>query len=366
MRAPSLRRVRPGSIRTAATIAAVTATGLTLSMLGAAPASAANTGNRADRAANWEVTQLDDGRIDNVAFDFTDWGLTLDTYFGLVAAGNRDKAARTVIRTASANVRTYVSFDGDFYAGALAKSLLARRVAGLPADVEQANLDLRRRLLSLVADSGRVMDSGRTDFSNTITQSLSVLALSRSGRARTATVRFLLRQQCDAGYFSLSMTGPGCDRDGGSSDVDATAYALQALRSARNDDAGSVPLAAIQDTGAWLAGTQKRNGAFSGAGPTNGANTNSTGLAAQALTSVNRDRAARAGAEWIVRQQLTRSDTAGSPARRDVGAIAYNRADYKLALSEGITKNRRDVWRRSTPQAISGLAPEPLSSLSAP
>ncbi len=351
------------SLRTAA---AATAAGLTLSLLPAAPAMAATNADRADRAADWEVTQLADARINNVAYGFTDWGLTVDTYFGLVGADNHRKSARKVLRTVSEHVREYVSYRGDFYAGALAKTLLARRVGGLPAGVEQANLNLRRKLMSLIAGNGRVQDSGDTDYSNTITQSLAVLGLARSGELPRLTARFLLRQQCEAGYFRLEMSAAGCDSDGGSADVDATGYALQALRIARRERGDVVPAGAISDAGAWLASEQKSNGAFNGSGPTAGANTNSTGLAAQALSAVDRNGAARQAADWIARQQLTRSDTAGSPARKDLGAIAYNRADYEAALSDGITRNKRDVWRRSTPQAISGLDREPLSTLSAP
>ncbi|MDQ3104849.1 MAG: hypothetical protein M3Q87_06460, partial [Actinomycetota bacterium] len=178
--------------------------GMLLALLPLGPAEAARP-DRADRAADWETTQLERGRIRSVAFDATDWGLTVDTYFALVAAGNHPKQARTVIRTVSKKVRTYVSSSGDFFAGPVAKALLARRVAGLDPSIASASLNLRRKLVSLIAGSGRVRDSGQNDYSNSITQSLSVLALARSGRLRPSTVDYLVRQQCARGHFRLQM-----------------------------------------------------------------------------------------------------------------------------------------------------------------
>lgn len=320
--------------------------------------------DKAHRAANWEVSQLRDGRINNVQFGFTDWGLTIDTYLGLVAAGNRPAQARTVIRTVSENVRKYVSYDGDFFAGAVAKALLARRVAGKDASVEAANLNLRRKLASLVAPSGRVQDSGDTDFSNTISQSFSVLAFARSGELPETVARFLLRQQCNRGFFRLQMAGSQCTRGAGQADVDATAFALQALVIARREDV-ELPAGTVTATERWLAGAQRDNGSFSGAGPTEGSNSNSTGVAAQALELVGRDAAVRKAAGWVEDLQLTRADAAGTPARPDVGAIAYDPAHFDLALQDGIDETTRDTWRRSTPQAMLAFVPTPLTTLSA-
>jgi len=329
----------------------------------AAPADAAPA-ERANRAADWEVTQLRDGRINNVQFDFTDWGLTIDTYFALVAAGNRPAEAGDVIATVSDNVREYVSFDGDFFAGPVAKTLLARRVAGMDASVESANLNLRRKLTSLVAPTGRAKDSGAADFSNTISQSFAVLAFARSGELPDKVATYLLRQQCNRGYFRLAMSNRECGRGAGEADVDATAYALQALVTARSEGV-DLPAGAIRATEQWLAGAQRDNGAFSGAGPTKGSNSNSTGVAAQALKLVGRDAAVLKAADWVEDLQLTRADAAGTPARRDLGAIAYDPSDFEQALQNGIDETTRDTWRRSTPQAVLAFVPKPLTTLSA-
>ncbi len=320
--------------------------------------------DKAHRAADWEVTQLRDGRINNVQFEFTDWGLTIDTYLALVAAGNRPAEASDVISTVSDNVREYVSLDGDFFAGPVAKTLLARRVAGLDASVESANLNLRRKLATLVAPTGRVKDSGADDFSNTISQSFAVLAFARSGELPEATATYLLRQQCNRGYFRLGMSNRECGRGAGEADVDATAYALQALVLARSEGV-DLPAGAVQDTEQWLAGAQRDNGAFSGTGPTEGSNSNSTGLAAQALKLVGRDAAVRKAVGWVEDLQLTRADAVGTPARRDLGAIAYDPSDFEQALQNGIDETTRDTWRRSTPQAVLAFVPRPLTTLTA-
>jgi len=332
-----------------------------LALLPLSPAAAARPA-RADRAADWEVTQLERGRIRSVAYDVTDWGLTVDTYFALVAAGNRAKQARNVVRTVSKKVHKYVSYDGDFFAGQLAKTLLARRVAGLDPSIEAANLNLRRKLTSLIAASGRVRDTGQSDLSNTLSQALSVLALSRSGRLRPSTVDFLARQQCNRGFFRLQVKGTDCRR--GPADVDATAYAVQALVRARWEGV-DLPRRAVSAAADWLVRAQHRNGSFSET-PGGAVNTNSTGLAAQALTLVNRDRAAHRAGRWVAGLQLTRARAAGTPARRDLGAIAFSRADLRLALEDGVTKAKRDAWRRSTSQALLALAPRPLTTLRLP
>ncbi|MDQ3663043.1 MAG: terpene cyclase/mutase family protein [Actinomycetota bacterium] len=325
---------------------------------------AAAPADKAHRAADWEVTQLRDGRINNVQFDFTDWGLTIDTYFALVAADNHPAEASNVITTVSDNVREYVSFGGDFFGGPVAKALLARRVAGMDASVESANLNLRRKLANLVAPTGRVKDSGVKDYSNTISQSFAVLAFARSGELPEEVATYLLRQQCDRGYFRLGMFNRECGRGAGQADVDATAYALQALVMARSEGV-DLPAGAVQDTERWLAGAQRDNGAFSGAGPTEGSNSNSTGLAAQALKLVGRDAAVRKAAGWVEDLQLTRADAAGTPARRDLGAIAYDPSHFELALQNGLDETTRDTWRRSTPQAVLAFVPTPLTTLSA-
>lgn len=357
---PVRSRLSTRSARSTVGTVMALAVGLLLALLPLGTAEAAHPG-RADRAADWQTSQLNGGRMLNVQFDSTDWGLTVDTYLALTAAGNHPRRARRVIATVSENVRKYVSFQGDFFAGPLAKSLLAREVAGLDATIDSANLNLRRKLRGRIADSGRVRDQGGSDFSNTLSQSLSVIALARSGSLHRSTVRFLVRQQCNGGYFRLQMQFAQCRR--GTPDVDATAYAVQALVRARSEGV-NLPRGTVRSAARWLVRAQGDNGSFSEQ-PSGGANTNSTGLAAQALKLVGRDPAARQAGRWVTGLQLTRAKAAGTPARRDLGAIAFNRADLRLAKRDGITATKRDVWRRATPQALFALTPKPLTTLRA-
>jgi len=124
-----------------------------------------------------------------------------------------------------------------------------------------------------------------------------------------------------------------------------------------------VPAASIPKAGRWLASVQRRNGSFGGGVCTAGSNTNSTGLAAQALAATNRDRAQRNAAGYVRSLQLTSKRVAGTPARRDVGAIAYNRAGFADALRNGIQVSERDQFRRATPQALFALRPTPFTTL---
>lgn len=303
-------------------------------------------------ASSWIATQVEDGVIRNVEFDFPDYGLTIDGYWALAATGTEPVVADQMIDAVSEDVRSYVSFDGDYFAGAVAKALLARKVAGRSATVRSADLDLRAQLRSQVADSGRVRDTGDDDFSSTLTQSLAVLAFARSGRTPERVVDYLLAQQCGNGGFRETLGRRSCAATDSSSAVDATAFAAQALRAARGDGASVAP-AVLDATGDWLVRVQRDNGGFAlgaGAAP----NTNSTGVSAAALAALGRDaRVDRAG-EWVAGLQLQADEP---------GAIAYDRAALQEAQAEGITDQTRDQWRRSTPQAQFALKPVPLGRL---
>lgn len=362
----SLRRL----IRTAV---ATTAVALTTS-LAAAPASAAGEREQ-DRSAatGWLVSQLSDGRFHNKQFDFDDWGLTVDGLFALAADPDRSRATRRVGRAVRNHVDDYTTYQ-DFStggtvrsAGATAKTLVAAKV--LRADARSfGGHDLRAELRRLIdragSDEGRIEDSAGTDFSNTITQSYGVIGLSRSGGTPRSTVRFLLRQRCDAGYFRLDMTSRGgCERGGGEPNVDATALAVQALVAADRRGGVAVRDRVINRSGRWLAQAQRRNGSFGGDLGTSGSNSNSTGVAAQALALTGHDEAVRQAGRFVGTLQITRAKADDGPARRDLGAIAYDRAGLRQALGEGVTESTRDQFRRATTQAVFALKPAPLVSL---
>ncbi len=341
----------------AATTVAVATTTL------AAPAVAGERERDRSAATGWLADELEAGRFHNEQFDFDDWGLTVDGLFALAADRDRGRATARVGRAVRAHVNDYTRFEGDRFAGPTAKLLVAARVLRDNARSFGGH-NLRRELLRLTdttgADRGRFEDTGASDFSNTISQAYGVIGLSRSGGARPSTVDYLLEQRCADGSFRLFLDAP-CGAD--NADVDATSLAVQALVAA--DRKGGVQVAdrVIRRSGSWLARAQRDNGGFGGSGPTSATNTNSTGLAAQALQLTGHDAAVRQAARYVSRLQVVRSD--GRRLRGDRGAIAYNAEGLRAARRDGITVQTNDQFRRATTQAVFALKPAPLVSLTA-
>jgi hypothetical protein len=283
----------------------------------------------------------------------------------LAADGSRPRRLARLEQAVRNHYRDYTGSGGDRYAGAIAKTLVfVRVVRDDPRDF--GNVNVRRQLLRRMADSGRFRDvSSYGDNSNAIGQSYAVIGLVRTGGVPQVAVRYLLRERCRAGYFRLKELGGTRCGARSAPDVDATALALQALVAARQHGA-QVRLRVIRRTADWLVGVQHRNGSFAGGASTAAPNTNSTGVAANALAAVGRHRARLRAAGWVASLQITRAKAGSGPARTDVGAIAYDRTALRQALSNGITKTTRDQFRRATAQAYFALAPAPLSSLRAP
>ena len=136
--------------------------------------------------------------------------------------------------------------------------------------------------------------------------------------------------------------------------MDATALAMQALIAAR-DSGVTLPDGALGGSVAWLVSVQKTNGSFGGGVGTEASNSNSTGLAGQALKAAHRSTPAR-------RRAVGRSaaDHAGQGRRRsgrqDIGAIAYDRAGIRDAIKNGLTDTSRGQFQRATPQAYFAIA----------
>jgi len=323
-------------------------------------------------AAQWEATQLHQGRIHNAEFDFDDWGLTIDTAIMLASDGTKPAAINRVTKAIRNNYyESYATFGGDKFAGAMAKTLLAAEV--LDQNVHKfGGRNLRKQVLGLVVasgagfEAGRLRDTGANDYSNTFTQAYGVLGLARTGGVRQSAVNYLKKQQCRAGFFRLDETaGKNCNQGNGQPDIDATALAVQALVAARRSGA-SVAGSDIKQAASWLVNVQRRNGSFSGGVSTAGANTNSTGLAAQALALTNRDHARKMAADWVSSMQITRARAGNGPAARDIGAIAYNRVAMRDVLKTGIQGAERDQFRRATPMAFYAFVSQSFAAISAP
>ncbi len=343
-----------------------------------APAQAAPVGPQpAPEAADWLADELDGGLMHNEQYDFDDFGLSIDTGLALAAVGGHDADVRAISDAVAARVDEYVT-GGDFapddiYSGALAKAAVLAGTAGADPGA-YGGVDLIEALESRVAAAaprtGRVQDKSSTDYANVLGQSFAARALDRAGSAKAADVTgFLLLQQCRSGYFRLNFSAAGapnqaCSEGADLPDVDATALAVVLLGA---QDADADVAAARDRAQAWLVTQQRCDGSFGGGVSTEGANANSTGLAAWALGDTP---ASRQAATWLRARQVTAPDS-GAPLAGEVGAIAYDDAGLAAGRSGGITATSSDQWRRATAQAAPGIAwfsdaPTPELSLTGP
>lgn len=327
----------------------------------------------ASTGATWLIGELRDGSLPGPGGG-TDWGLTLDALFALHASGLGGQSSPAIMRALEDDADTFIGpelYDDPEVriAGSVAKMLTAIAVTGDDPS-SFAGYDLRAETLALIQgpagdQPGRLSDQGTGfDSSNTFGQSLAVIGLALTGGVPDPVVDYLLAEQCRPGWFpAFSDDGAGCGSS--SPDADATAVAVQALAAARAPGDGGLaqPIRRALD---WLERVQGPAGSFGGGSSTPGDNTNTTGLAAQALLAGGRTRAARVARAWIVRLQLSRAEVAGTGAAGEHGAIAYDAAARRKALSRGISPGARDQWRRATSQALLGLGGPSLPDLGAP
>ncbi|MYW03605.1 prenyltransferase/squalene oxidase repeat-containing protein, partial [Streptomyces sp. SID3343] len=327
-------------------------------------------------AAKWQAGELVEGGIPG--FVGSDWGLTIDTILALSATRADPVALTAATDAVAANVRAYNSNEawgepGSRIAGATAKILVAA-IAAHRDPTAFGGFDLRQETLDLIAgadagaDEGRVRDrKTSSDNSNAFGQSLAVLGLARSGGVPGPAVDFLIRQQCPSGGFRLfpdrlGSSGPTC-QDGPATvlDPDSTGMAVQALLAAAAEDGTPGAAEAARKGADWLKSTQRGDGSFGGSGPTVASNTNSTGLAGQALHAAGHSAAGDKAAAWVLGHQITKANA--GKADDEIGTIAYNAESFESARADGIADFQRDQWRRATPQALLVLADVPLGKL---
>jgi Tfp pilus assembly protein FimT len=314
-------------------------------------------------AAGWLSRQLTGGLVHNGQYDFDDYGLSLDVFLALDALGTRSTAAASVLNAVDDDPGAYIGAGTESYAGATGKLATAVELAGRnPRSFGGVNLVARlQQRVHTAADAqrGRGTDESQYgDFSNTIGQSFVVRGLS-GGRSNMTgeAVDFLVKQQCAAGFFREAMESVDFTCDGGTAaqsapSVDATGFAVQALVAARSNGTKGLD-GAIRKAASWLVRTQRTNGSFVGNGV---ANTNTTGLAATALSLAGRPVAAERAAAWVSRRQVTYLVAANSPRlAHETGAIAYTSTQLATGRTEGITTDQRDQWRRATAQAAIGV-----------
>jgi hypothetical protein len=305
-----------------------------------ASAATAPTGSQA--ASGWLARQMVHGSHFVTVYSGVSYpaqGETIDALLAFAATKSANGyGARAIAWLEQPSVlSSYIGSGTESYAGATAKVALAAEVRGVnPARFGKVNLI--RRLAELLTKSGRYSDhSAYGDYSNTFSQSLAIIALSRRGGAPAQAVSFLISSECKNGGFPLNFGQKTCV-----SDTDATAMDVQALLAA-----GGHRAAAVRGL-TWLKRVQHSNGGFDAAGGT-GPNANSTGLAGEAFAAAGWYRTAALSAKFV------RSLQAGCSAKPwERGAIAYD--------STGFVKS---TAIDATAQGILGLADVSLGNISA-
>ena len=279
---------------------------------------------------------------------FFDGGNTIDAILALDGAGAGSAQADASFSYLEDNVGGYIGTDFDStYAGPTAKALLAVVAhGGDPTAFGGLDLVAELRATEGAVEPGRFsdlpVDCGfpTCDFSNTIGQSLAIIALVRAGESvSTASVDVLLAQQCVDGGFRGTLGGTTC-----TSDPDATAFAAQALIAAGSDAAAAEALDA-------LAAEQRTDGGFESADGI--ANANTTGVAAQAFAAGGRAGELADAQAFLVSLQYGCT----SPAALR-GGIAFS-ASTRSATAP------TDSDLRATPQATLGLTGQSLLSVTA-
>jgi len=298
----------------------------------------------------------------------TDWGLTEDAVLALAGA----KVGGTQIAT-TANA---IYHSGEQYIGApsdtafdwpyIAKTVLALQVAGLDPTTFPDGGTTR----DLVAEvrSALGADGTWTNATDAFKTSLGILALARTAQgvpanAVTAFEAMACSDSSDADYGSFGF-GAACS--GG--DVDTTSMAVQALLAA----GVSTSDPAVANATEWLLDQQANDGSF----PSQWApgNTNSGGLAGEALFAVGKTSEAQNSASFIqslqivcstaAEENITGADVSAS-VRAANGAIAYDADGWSTAMTDGLDSSNLDQWRRASAQAVLGLGAESLGFVSA-
>lgn len=365
---------RGGSLLVAATLTATTLTG--------SPASAAAPtydDRPAAAAADWLTAQLTDGVVHNGQYDFDDIGLTADVAFGLIALGGHDSTVTQTVDAIEprAHDEWYTStYQGvtTVYSGSLAKALVLAQASGRDGH-SFGGQDLVGDLESHVAVAPPItgrMENENDDYgdANVLGQAYAAQGLAAASSSRaTDALAFLLQQQCSDGYFRLylnpdkSAADQSCDggtaADESAPDTDATAAAVLALQ-----DQADNPLvgAALENAKTWLKAQQRKGGAFGGGPATEAPNTNSTGLAGQALAALGDTEDATRAAVWVRQHQAVNVGDCTPYDAADLGGLAYDDAALRAGRTDGITVDTADQWRRATSQALPVLQWAPAAS----
>jgi len=321
--------------------------------VGLGPASAAAATGGASGGGSYLAGQLTGG--DHLVNSYgADYGLSADLAIALAAAGDQDAALARTAGYLRAHVADYADPAGTTqypgpYSGAVAKLALLAEITGQDPS-SFGGFDLLHVLSTDVCtapDSSGYLCTAAGDFYqaySTVSQALGVLALARAGVTVPApAVTRLESLQCGDGGFSSALitSGTTC-----TSDVDTTSYAAQALEVAGG---AATAVTAARD---YLLSAQQPDGGFLGA---SGENSNSTGLAAQALL-------ATASATTSARTTIAPAAITDPVAAATSFLLARQQGNGGFAINASTPG--ADV--RSTTQAVPALAGTTLAALSDP
>lgn len=395
-----MHSTRPRPRVAARVLAVATALAVALGVLTLTPGPAqARDLARASTNSQWLADQLENGTYPNpLNPDIVDFGLMIDAVYAMHASGDSALAQPILSHLDDQNHADeyYTSgaflFDCDnpenpnpteaesdtdtwFTGGATAKTLLAALVSGRnPRDFGGRDLVAATRAAVSTEPNtlGKVRDYTThescedyvSDNANTFGQVLAVISFAALGQNDPTAIDALLTQQCTEGFFrifyyyredgSLNTCDEGKELGQSYEDGDSTGFALSALLAARA--AGATGLDdEIDRTVGWLVENQDAGGGWGGGFGTEAPNTNSTGLIVQALAQAGAPADVIADGEaYLKSAQATAAQDSGNALAGDIGAIAYNPADYQDAKTSGIAG--LDTWIRAGAQASLGLS----------
>lgn len=365
-------------------LGALTAAGLVATAVTtlAGPAQA-TTPTPADAGAAWLTSQIQSNGL--LASQYgPDYWTSADAALAQFATGHTTDGTNLATALA-ANVNHYISnadygYATEYSAGSTAKALVLAKLAGIdPTSFGGVNLVTRLEGLvsSTTPTTGRIEDTVDpadqygADYGNTLGQAFAVRALTEQGAPQASdALAYLLKQQCEAGYFriyftaSKSASDQSCDGglpttgasygDDSDPSVDATAYALIELKALPTID--STTARAIGKAESWLESVQNADGSFADLPFTGGtANADSTGLAGWALGGWNDLGAAHDAASWIRAHQAQNVSPCSDSLTAQAGAIAHDNAALAHGRTAGIPLTAAYSWNLSTAQALPSL-----------
>ncbi|RYJ06239.1 MAG: hypothetical protein EON52_07390, partial [Actinomycetales bacterium] len=354
-------------------LAALAAAPLLAGALVAAPGSAQAANGNATSAGYWLGQQLTNGLVFNEQYEYNDYGLTIDVLQALLDTDTQPAKRTEIVSALRERVNEYTS------AGGTGKFITAVQDAGaVPTSFGGVNL-VQRLEDKIVGSDDPEAGRGRDyvgDFSSTLTQSLIVRGLSGvDSNKAAAAVSYLLKQQCADGGFREAMfteavaddpetpfddSREAVDRTCGDSTtagddgetVDATAFAVRALIEAKIGAEVPDVQAPLSRAVLYLLKQQQADGSFRNDGASN---SNSTGLAAAALSVYGKAGPADLAAAWLVKRQATKAAATGNQLAGELGAIAFDNNALADGKADGIGVPDRDQWIRATSQAAAGI-----------